>query len=1120
MAELKDEIEHLKKDIHDVKDELNAVEEDMKLNIAGVLSKKFMFSPLTPLMAIVIMIFGLIAVFFTPREENPQIDVPAANVIVMYPGASSQEVQHIIIEPLERILKEMTEVDNIYSMAQNGVGVVTVKFNIGEHKEMSLLKLYDRVAQNIDLLPKGVLPPIFKPIDIDEVPILTFAISSDKYSDEQLYRIAQRVLTPISNVDNVSRVGILGGHKKQFNILVDPNKLSAYNLSINQLMQALNRSNSAGNLGAFEGDKYSIPIEFYGFIKSKYEIDNIIIAIHKGRAIYVKDIATIEDGVDLEKYETYFTAGKAYEEPLTFEKNKRVNQVTVFVAKKRGSNAVFVSEDVLKRVEQIKKYLPQGVDLVLTRDDGAKANEAVNELIYHLVISIIIIVILLIFMLGTREAIIVSIAIPLVLSITLFVGMLFDQTINRITLFALILSLGLLVDDAIVVIENIHRHFLGKVKDRVKTVIFATNEIGNPTSLATLTVMFAFFPMAFVSGMMGPYMAPIPFNVPVAMLASLFIAYIFTPWAAYRFLPQHKNHSNGNSHNHSDNNQKGIIFKTYKSIFDAMFEFRYKRYIFMFIVIIAFFGSLALPMLQIVEFKMLPGANKNTFNITIDLPTASSIQSTKKVTTCVESKLQEESIIKDFESFIGIGGVIDFNGLLRGSSLKKGENLAEIRVNLTDFHKRDESSIDFVSRIRDDIQECESIANANIKLVEDPPGPPVLATLLMEIHGINQNGMLELSEKIKGLYKETEGVVDIDIVADEPIVKYVIEPDLKKSQLAGISPEQITNALHIGLTGAFAGVVHIPNEREQVKIFIRFEKDYRNSPKDLERIQLMSQTSGKLIPLSEIAQIKEVKKDALITGKDLSQLVMVTAEMDKRGSLYALLDIFFELKDNGLEGYTIEYDGNPRLNLVVTDNKSGEVYNLIWSGEWEITFDTFRDLGSAFAVSVLIIYILMIAYYGNFRVPGVVLAAIPLTFIGVLPGHAIMSMFTPTYFTATSMIGFIALAGVVVRNSLLLVDFVDDLLKQGRNLNEAIIEAGATRFTPIILTALAIILASFVIIFDPVWQGLAVALVFGVTASTLLTLLVVPLLYWRYLKNRELKENKNSKNGLQEVKEF
>lgn len=1093
---------------------LDNIELDKSLNIAGFLSKKFLFNPLTPLIAISILMFGLIAVFFTPREENPQIDVPSANVIVMYPGASSDEVKQIIVEPLERTLKEMTEVDHIYSIAQNSVGIVTVRFNIGENKELSLLKLYDRISQNMDKMPKGVMTPFIKPIDIDEVPILTFALSSDKYSDEQLYRIAQRLLTPISKVEDVSVVGIVGGHKRQFNVLVNPNKLAAYNISINQIMQSLNRSNSSDNLGSYDGERYAIPIEFDGFIKSREDIENIVVAIYQDRPIYLKDVAKIEDGVNFQKkQETYFVAGKSFEGDLSFNREQKVNQVTIYAAKKRGTNSVTLSNAVIEKVEQIEKTLPSDVEIIVTRNDGNKANEAVNELIFHLIISVIVVVVLLLFMLGIKEAIIVSIAIPLVLSITLFVGMLADQTINRITLFALILSLGLLVDDAIVVIENIHRHFSKKVKNKAQTIINATNEIGNPTTLATFTVMFAFFPMAFVTGMMGPYMGPIPFNVPVAMLSSLFIAYIFTPWAAYRFLPAH-------SHSSEESEKSGKIYRNYRALMEPMLKSRFKRYGFMFFIIALFLGSLAMPVYEIVLFKMLPGANKNTFNITIDLPTASSIDKSKEVATCVENRLILEKDIKDFETFIGIGGVIDFNGLLRGSSMKEGQNIAEIRVNLRNKHERDESSIDFVSRIRPSLKSCEAISNANIKLVEDPPGPPVMATLLTEIVGESREGMLRLAQKIKELYHSTDGVVDIDIMADEPIIKYVLTPDLKKAQLAGVSPEQITKALHTGLKGSVAGIVHMPEEKEQVKIFVRFEREYRDSPEDLSKIKLMSQTTNRLIPLSEISKITEVTRDKLITGKDLEELVMVTGEMDKRGSLYAMLDIFFHLLDDGLEGYTIEYDGNPRLTLTAIDNSSGESFKIISSGEWELTFDVFRDLGSAFGVGVIIIYLLMVGYYGNFRTPGIVLTAVPLTFIGVLPGHTIMGLFTPAYFTATSMIGFIALAGIVVRNSLLLVDFINDRLAEGSTLEDAIIDSGATRFRPILLTALAIILASFVIVFDPVWQGLAIALIFGTAVSTALTLFVVPLLYWRYLKNEAIKKSKRATVDYQNIREF
>ena len=1093
--ELKKEKELLEKEKH----EIEKIEEELQLNIAGRLARDFLKNPLTFVIGIVLLLFGLIAILFTPREENPQIDVPSANVIVVYPGASAKEVQNIIVEPLSRKLNEMTNVDHIYGMAMNSVGVVTVVFEIGQNKEKSISKLYDRVMQNMNLLPKGAWQPLVKPIDIDEVPILTFAIASKKYNDAQLYRIAQRLLTPLAEVDNVSVVGIKGGHKRQFNVIISAEKLAAYHLSLGQVADALQKGNVDYPLGNFENGQFSIPVEYNGFIRTLDDVRNLLVANYQGRPIYLKDIAIITDTANYQdKHFTYFIAGQSFENPNI--RGERLNQVTVYVAKKRGTNAVFVAEDAIKKIEELKKLLPSDIEVVLTRNDGHKANEAVNELFFHLFISLIIIFFLLWGMLGLREAGIVLFTVPLILAVTLFIGMLAGQTINRITLFALILSLGLLVDSAIVVIENIHRHFSMGDKSKEHASVYATNEIGNPTNIATLAIILAFVPMFFVGGMMGPYMAPIPFNVPVAMIASLVVAYIFTPWAAFKFLPDHHDHEPFDI-------KKTKIYAVFDKLLRPMIESRAKRGAFIFSLVLLTIGAIMLMPTKVVLFKMLPGANKNTFNITIDLPTGSSIETTKEVVAKLEERLKKEKNIKDFESFIGMGGVIDFNGLLRGSSLKKGDNLAEIRVNLKDKNEREESSIDLVSRLRPSLQEIGKPYNANIKLVEDPPGPPVIATLLMEVSGGSKDGRLILAKKIEELYKHTEGVVDVDVMADDSIVKYEIIPDKVKAGLLGITTKQIADILGMGIKGAVIGVTHIPSEKEQVGIFVRFDKNSRSSIKDLEKIKIMSMTTHRMVPLSEVVKIRPVPFGGMITSKDLREIVMVTGEMDKRGSIYALLDIFFYLKDKGLNGYTITYDGNPRLNLVAINNKTGEKFNLVWDGEWKITFDTFRDLGSAFGGAVVLIFLLMVAYYKNFRIPRIVLAAVPLTFIGVLPGHWITSLFTiplqgtPAYFTATSMIGFIALAGIVVRNSLLLIDFTNDLLRQGRSLNDAVVEAAATRFRPIILTALAIILASSVIVLDPVWQGLAVSLIFGVMVSTILSLFVIPVLYWRYLRD-------------------
>jgi multidrug efflux pump subunit AcrB len=1102
--------EEIKKD----NQEIQKIEEELQLNVAGRLARDFLKNPLTFVIGMVLLLFGVIAIFFTPREENPQIDVPSANVIVVYPGASAKEVQNIVVEPLSRKLNEMTNVDHIYGMSMNSVGVVTVVFEIGQNKEKSISKLYDRVMQNMNLLPKGVWQPLVKPIDIDEVPILTFALASKKYNDAELYRMAQRLLTPLAEVDNVSIVGIKGGHKRQFNVTINAEKLAGYNLSLGQVADALQKGNVDYPLGNFENGKFSIPVEYNGFIRSLEDVKDLLIANYQGRPIYLKDIAIITDTANYQdKHFTYFIAGQSYENPSI--KGEKLNQVTVYVAKKRGTNAVFVAHDTIKKMEEIKKLLPAGVEVVISRNDGHKANEAVNELFFHLIISLVIIFFLLWVMLGLKEAGIVLFTVPLILAATLFTGMLAGQTINRITLFALILSLGLLVDSAIVVIENIHRHFSMGDKSKEHAAIFATNEIGNPTNIATLAIILAFVPMFFVGGMMGPYMAPIPFNVPVAMLASLVVAYIFTPWAAFKFLPDHSDHEPFDI-------KKGKTYKAFNTLLRPMLESRAKRGLFILSLVGMTIGAIMLMPTQVVLFKMLPGANKNTFNITIDLPTGASIKTTKEVVAKIEDRLKKEKDITDIESFIGMGGVVDFNGLLRGTSLKKGENLAEIRVNLKDLHERKELSIDMVSRLRPILQKIAKPYNANVKLVEDPPGPPVIATLLMEVSGGSEQGRLVLAKKIENLYKQTKGVVDIDMMADDSIVKYEIIPDKIKAGLLGITTKQIADVLGMGIKGAVIGVTHIPSEKEQVGIFVRFDKNSRNSIKDLEKIKIMSMTTHRMVPLSEVIKIKAVPFGGMITSKDLKEIVMVTGEMDKRGSLYALIDIFVHLKDKGLDGYSISYDGNPRLNLVAIDKKTGEKYNLVWDGEWKITFDTFRDLGSAFGGAVVMIFLLMVAYYKNFRIPRIVLSAVPLTFIGVLPGHYITSLFTiplmgsPAYFTATSMIGFIALAGIVVRNALLLIDFTNDLVKNGINLNDAVVEAAATRFRPILLTALAIILASSVIVLDPVWQGLAVSLMFGVMVSTILSLFVIPVLYWRYLRdNPDALEDKNTDYGLE-----
>ncbi|MEY4505342.1 MAG: hypothetical protein RL154_1642 [Pseudomonadota bacterium] len=1049
-----------------------------KLGIAGKLAAFALRSPLTLIIAIVILLLGIIAFILTPKEENPQIDVPMASVIVLYPGASAEETQKAIVEPLSRKLSELTGIEHIHGMAQNGVGVVTAQFKVGEKKNESLVKLYDRVMQNLDILPVNARNPIVKPMDIDEVPIYSIAISGGGFSQKELYDVARSMANPLAQITDASVVGIKGGEKRQFNILLNANKLFEYGLTPLEVSDIVSKSSIAYPLGTLDGQKFSVMVSMDGFIKNANDMSQIIIKTNNGKAIYLSDLATIEDGVNLQDKE-YALISK--------DLSQNMPQATLFVSKKRGSNAVVVAEALQNRIDEIKKTLPSGIEIVVTRDDGLKAEHVVNELAFHLAVSIAIIVALLAYMLGRREALIVSLTIPLVFAVTLFVGMLVGQTINRITLFALILSLGLLVDDAIVVIENIHRRFQMNPKaDKIETIILATNEVGGPTYIATIAVVFAFLPMLFVTGMMGSYMGPIPLNVPVAMFASLVIAFAFSPWLAAKLL----NPDSG--HHEPFDIKKTKLYIKYDAFVRPMFSDGKKRLKFWLIMFGLLAFSIALPAFFIVQAKMLPGSNVNTFNITIDLPPDASINESAKVAQCVGNILSKDKNIRDYETFIGMGGVVDFNGLLRGNSIKKSDSIAEIRVNLVDKSKRSEQSGDIVSELRPKIDECEQFAN--IKLVEDPPGPPVLSTIVTEVYGGDKQGRLILAQKIEDIFKHTKRVVDVDILGEKEAIKYEIHPNRLKASELGISVEQIALALSVGANGQVVGVAQIKNSADPVPIFVRYFD--KKSPDDVMATPIRS-SSGKLYRVSDVAVLETVQKDASIASKDLKEVELVTGEMDKRGSVYAMFEIRSKIKE--LTGYKVESDGTMRAGLIVTDEATGQVYHIKNDGEWTVTFDTFRDLGSAFGAALVLIYFLLVAYYGNFKKPGVVAATIPLTLIGIMPGHFIMNMFTPTYFTATSMIGFIALAGIVVRNAIMLVDFTDELILSGKNIEDAVIEAAVIRSRPIMLTALAIALASFVIVLDPVWNGLAVSLIFGVMSATILTLVVTPLMYWGHL---------------------
>ena len=1053
------------------------------LNIAGRIARYFIDSKLTVLIVLVALLAGIMAMLLTPREENPRIVVPAANIMVSKPGASPAEIEQLVIKPLEAILQGLKGVEHTYGMASDSLGVVSVQFYVGEQKEDSLVKLYDRIMSNLDRMPPGTRQPLIKPVDVDDVPILTISLASNAHDDRRLRHIATDVLEHLRRVEGVSVSFVHGGRPRRINVQLDLERMRQFNVSLLDIRKVVEATNVDIPSGTLVDNGRVSTVTAGGMLRTADDIGQLVVALSGHRPVFLKDVAHLSDGPGEIERATRIGFGPAHtgDRPLDIE----TSAVSLAIAKRGGTNAVSVADAVLKELDAVRgKLIPADVAVNVTRNDGERANDAVNTLIEHLAIAIATVVALLIVFLGWRAAGIVTITIPLILFITLTVGMIAGQSINRITLFALILSLGLLVDDSIVVIENIYRHYAQKGVERLKGAVAAVNEIGKPTNLATFTVILAFLPMLWVTGMMGPYMQPIPFNVPVAMLTSLFIAYTVAPWAAYRWLKSSGEHA----HEHSP----GWMERGYAALMRPMLERRGARWGFMLGVIGLLFAMFVLPAVDLVQFKMLPKNNTNTFNITIDMPEGTALEETDRVARKVGDIVRAHPEVASYETTVGDAGIIDFNGLLRGAGLKRGTHIAEVRVNLRDKHARDRSSIDIVLDLRAPIAQLAREFGASIKLVEDPPGPPVRATLLAELYGPDYAELRRIAGEIeREVFAKTDDVVDIDSSNVTAVREYRIVVNREKAALSGIMPAQVAETLQAFLGGYDVGTVHIDQEKEPVAIRFQIPQGDRVQPADLRKIFFVN-PQGVEIPLTAIADIRPVEAGMPVLYKDQRPVVYVTGELATASQVYAVLSMWQYLSERPLPSgvkLTQYFMGDP--------NTLG--YSLRWDGEMRLTLDVFRDLGTAFGVAVVLIYLVLVAYYRSFIVPLIVMGAIPLTLIGVLPGHAVMGQ----YFTATSMIGVIALAGIVVRNSLLLIDFIGEYRAQGNGVKDAVLAAGVTRLRPILLTAFAIILGTLVMIVDPVFGGLAISLIFGTFASTVLTLFVIPLLYFGYFKTRE-----------------
>lgn len=1066
-----------------------------KLGVTGKIVEAFLTSKLPIVFIIASLMAGVAALIATPREEEPQIVVPVVEVMINFPGASAAEVQNLVTINLERKLWEIDGVEYIYSTSRPGGAVVTARFYVGQERENSILKVYSKIMAYAPDAPPGVTGWVVRPIEIDDVPIVTFAMYSSIYSDYELKRVANEIAHRIQSIPDTGKTYIAGGRERQIRVLIKPETLAARNVAVLDLVNALKGADINLRAGAMDILNREIIVDAGPFLKSASDVRDLIIGVYQDKPVYFRDVAEIFDGPEEVSAYTRLTFGVGVSSDHETKDipnatpGKSYNQVTIAVAKRKGTNAVKVAEGLIDRFEELKKtVLPSDIGVLVTRNYGKTADDKVNELVKHLLIAIVSIVVLLSLMLGWREALIVALAVPMTLSVTLLANYLFGYTINRVTLFALILSLGLLVDDPIVDVENIHRHFKLRTHPPLDATLLAVDEVRPPTILATLAVIASFLPMFFITGMMGPYMRPMAINVPVAMLMSLVIAFTVTPWATYHALRKEYDRES-----HAYDFKSGAIYRTYRRITLPFLESRRKSYLLIATTVLALVGSVSLVALNLVPVKMLPFDNKNEFLILVDMPEGTTLETTDKVVRDLEYYLATVNEVRDVESFVGIGSPIDFNGMVRQYYLRKGSNLADVRVNLIDKEERSYQSHGIALRIRPAIDEIARRWNANVKLVEVPPGPPVFSTIVAEVYGPPQASYEDVvvqAKRIRKLMENTGHVVDVDDSVTSPQIQYNFIVDRTKAGQHHLTQDEIARSAKILLGGESPAIAHSDKERNPLEINLRLPRESRSRLQDMGPIKLRG-SDGSMTPFAELGTIQETVLDKTIFRKNLHQVVFVTGETAGLSPVNAILELQSAVKQLDLpKGYEVNWAGE---------------------GEWKITLDVFRDLGLAFLVALALIYVLLVQQTESFLVPLVIMVAIPLTLIGIMPGFAILNLLKAQqigpysdsiFFTATAMIGMIALAGIVVRNSIILIDFIHVKVGQGVDLKEAIIDSGAVRFTPILLTAGAAIFGAWVITLDPVFSGLAWSFIFGAFASTVFSLIIVPVIYFMIYGNR------------------
>ncbi len=1025
-------------------------------NFAGRLARYFLRSKLTPAIVVAICAWGIFAVLATPRQENPQITMPAATIVTQYPGASAHEVQKLVTERGERVLQEVPGIDHIYSISTRNVSIMTVLFHVGNDPTASFVSLYDQVHAHLNELPPGAMQPMITPLSVDDIPIVVLTLHGSRYNRTQLYASAQRVIRRIRAIGGVSTIATYGGRPCQVNVTLDPTTLAAYGLSPLTIAGALGQTNLTQPVGDLRSGAQTLSIHAGTPYSSVGQVAAQVVGVSDGQAVTLGEVASVRMGAAPSSSRTTFTYGGAAHKGTAAQQSA----VSLAIAKKAGTNAVTVADAILLAVHAMA--LPPGVHLTVTRNDGKKANDAVNELIQRLIEAVVIVVALLL-VLGWREALVVATAIPLTLFVTLGIGMMTGQSINRITLFALILGLGLLVDQAIVVVENIHRHYNDDpTMPRAEATVRAVAEIGSPTTLATIAVVLSFLPMLFVSGMMGPYMRPIPINVPIAMIASLLIAFAVTPWATYALLRNAKTKI-----------QHGIPrwIAPFRNALTTLLDRPRTGRIFAWVLLAAFLASAALPMVKLVKFRMLPRGNVTTFLLSIDAPPQSSVQNTARIARAVGVVLSGSKEVANYQTFVGTNAVPDLASLLDGSVFRHAPNLADIRVNLVPKGDRKIQSAVLAAQMRPKLQAVAARYGATLRILQTPPGPPVRDTILAKIYGPEAQVRRAIASRVVGMMRHERGVVDIDPSDKAVPISLQLEVDQRKAALAGVDVASIVATLGMAVHGAVVSTLHTGRSARPVGIFLRFAPQYRRDVAGLGAIAIPTRTGGS-VPLSAVTHVVATSGAQPLYRDDYRNVTYVAAEMAGRSSTYAVIDMLLKLARRPLPAG----------------------YRIAWGGEWGLTNKVFADLGRAMLLAFLLIYFLLVARFRSFKKPFVVLAAVPLAVIGVMPGFAILAPLG-IYFSATAMIGLIALIGIVVRNSIILIEFIEDKLREGLPMRDALISATTARTRPIFLTAAAGVLSSLVIASDPVWSGLAWALVFGMTASAVLSVLAIPLLY-------------------------